>query len=661
MILKSRGFSDQSVSKVGQILDFTRCVRSNGTAYGTSGKCRKGVEQSKKPRPEGEEDKQKEEERLFSYLVNKRYGDQPERKEKALRRYGLNSKLANKLRDVDDGKTEILAAYAGVSMTRRLNDFDEVSLDFDGRTVSFKANGEFDYGTIEDRKDRVKAVLEVRKMFQGLVKELLPGTVIDAIAYDEDGRENQRRKAYEKIGFVSMTDGTLMAKVSESGSLELSPTFSENIGSIADWYQVLFGTNPKEDFTESCFDFTRCVRPDGTAYGTGGKCRKGTEREKPYKAAVTQGRFNIPHKGHVKLIQEMLRQAPVAHIVMGKGEENVNKDFRAQMLRAMLRKEGVDLSRVKILRGGTISKVTKGLSEGNDSKGVVLVLGEDQGKFLNSMGRSQGIGTVAVPRTSEGASSSAIRKMIDSGNEKSLEKEYEGDKYLIRLAKVARKIEKNEFSEFDFARCMRPNGTYYGTAGKCRKGSEVGAKEKAKVEKAAKKAPKSKLYGPDGKADIVEVEKKAEEWRKKSGLDAFPGTYDWSHDRVHALVHDFLGGDDKIGKWIGSGPKSPTPAEETLVNMVHRAAALKAKGEDYAFSNKDIAMYVTRDLMVTYGRNQIPDNMLSRYFIDDEDKISRIHYEPFIEKFREMQKSPGYERLLDGAHAMWTNAGKVML
>jgi hypothetical protein len=44
------------------------------------------------------------------------------------------------------------------------------------------------------------------------------------------------------------------------------------------------------DFSESeTYDFTRCVRPDGSAYGTGGKCRKGTEtqaekEEKPGRA-----------------------------------------------------------------------------------------------------------------------------------------------------------------------------------------------------------------------------------------------------------------------------------------------------------------------------------------------------------------------------------------
>jgi len=35
------------------------------------------------------------------------------------------------------------------------------------------------------------------------------------------------------------------------------------------------------DFSEEgTYDFARCVRSDGTAYGTGGKCRKGTEEEK---------------------------------------------------------------------------------------------------------------------------------------------------------------------------------------------------------------------------------------------------------------------------------------------------------------------------------------------------------------------------------------------
>ena len=45
--------------------------------------------------------------------------------------------------------------------------------------------------------------------------------------------------------------------------------------------------------------------------------------------------------------------------------------------------------------------------------------------------------------------------------------------------------------QYDFARCQRPDGTYYGTGGTCRKGTPVGAKEtdkgvreeKAKIQK----------------------------------------------------------------------------------------------------------------------------------------------------------------------------------
>lgn len=45
-------------------------------------------------------------------------------------------------------------------------------------------------------------------------------------------------------------------------------------------FQQLTGLTSNQDFSEGVFDFTRCVRTNGTAYGTAGKCRKGTEQEK---------------------------------------------------------------------------------------------------------------------------------------------------------------------------------------------------------------------------------------------------------------------------------------------------------------------------------------------------------------------------------------------
>jgi len=46
-------------------------------------------------------------------------------------------------------------------------------------------------------------------------------------------------------------------------------------------FAQLAAQTQSSDFAEGdTYDFTRCVRPNGTAYGTAGKCRKGTETAK---------------------------------------------------------------------------------------------------------------------------------------------------------------------------------------------------------------------------------------------------------------------------------------------------------------------------------------------------------------------------------------------
>ena len=49
---------------------------------------------------------------------------------------------------------------------------------------------------------------------------------------------------------------------------------------------------------------------------------------------------------------------------------------------------------------------------------------------------------------------------------------------------------------YDFARCQRPDGSYYGTSGQCRKGTPAGAKEK--TEKKAKTTKKAKAEPAKG-------------------------------------------------------------------------------------------------------------------------------------------------------------------
>ena len=60
---------------------------------------------------------------------------------------------------------------------------------------------------------------------------------------------------------------------------------------------------------------------------------------------------------------------------------------------------------------------------------------------------------------------------------------------LLRFAELSAESQGLDFSEgsvYDFTRCVRPNGSFYGTRGRCKKGSETGAKEVS-----SPKSPKS--------------------------------------------------------------------------------------------------------------------------------------------------------------------------
>lgn len=222
------------------------------------------------------------------------------------------------------------------------------------------------------------------------------------------------------------------------------------------------------------------------------------------------------------------------------------------------------------------------------------------------------------------------------------------------------RFDEDAMALWEFTRCQRPDGSVYGTSGQCKKGKEVGAKEEVpKKEKGVKKEKKGEqpaeptgLFTAGKDVDIWEVDQKAEAWRKEAGLQAFPGTIDYKHDRVHALTHEFLGGSNKISEWIGHG-KTPTPAEETLVNMVHRASALKGRGDNpkELYSDEQVARLISKDIQFITGRGQIKDADMKHYYKDDGD----VDVDKFVKKYREMEASPGWDKLLDSSYAAWSN------
>ena len=82
------------------------------------------------------------------------------------------------------------------------------------------------------------------------------------------------------------------------------------------------------------------------------------------------------------------------------------------------------------------------------------------------------------------------------------------EKSLLAYAELVAEKTDVDFAEgevYDFTRCVRANGSFYGTSGRCRKGSPAGPKEE--------EAPK----GRQGRSDVDHLATAAD---KKSALDA---------------------------------------------------------------------------------------------------------------------------------------------
>ena len=70
--------------------------------------------------------------------------------------------------------------------------------------------------------------------------------------------------------------------------------------------------------------------------------------------------------------------------------------------------------------------------------------------------------------------------------------------------------EGNEYLSLDYTRCQRPDGSHYGTGGVCRKGAQVGAKEKEVSKGGSKKPVDSASLGKMSDKQLKELSKRKE-------------------------------------------------------------------------------------------------------------------------------------------------------
>jgi nicotinamide mononucleotide adenylyltransferase len=155
-----------------------------------------------------------------------------------------------------------------------------------------------------------------------------------------------------------------------------------------------------------------------------------------YDTAVTFARCNIPHYGHVELVQRMLEQAQVAEVYLSTGSKNTNWDVRVLTLRHLLREAGVNLHRVKMLEARSPFKAVEMTLEREAD--VVVVLGEDQSVLCEKLCSTYNLGGHLNRRTN---SSTQVRHLMDHGDIDAVERIYRNDQYSISLVTLLRKEE----------------------------------------------------------------------------------------------------------------------------------------------------------------------------------------------------------------------------
>ena len=150
-----------------------------------------------------------------------------------------------------------------------------------------------------------------------------------------------------------------------------------------------------------------------------------------YTDAVSLGRLNIPHHGHVDLVVKMLEHADTAHMFLSTGRENVCLEARTEMFRHLLTLRGVDLSRVR-LRSALNPWIAVQTVVNEATEKPVIVLGDDQNTLLEQLMDDFHLGGIVNHRRT---SSSALRELLDHGNTETVRiNEYDGNAEATRMA-----------------------------------------------------------------------------------------------------------------------------------------------------------------------------------------------------------------------------------
>jgi len=130
---------------------------------------------------------------------------------------------------------------------------------------------------------------------------------------------------------------------------------------------------------------------------------------KQFKVALTFGRFNLLHKGHLDLFRQMAEAANEIAIGISTGPNNLLYRQRADVIYKAIAAEDWRITHGLFPRRQPFELFKE--AEHVEPEKVVLYLGEDQYKLAMAVERAYGWATRCIPRLT---SSTQVRSLIDN-------------------------------------------------------------------------------------------------------------------------------------------------------------------------------------------------------------------------------------------------------
>jgi cytidyltransferase-like protein len=163
--------------------------------------------------------------------------------------------------------------------------------------------------------------------------------------------------------------------------------------------------------------------------------------------AVTFGRFNLPHPGHVDLIKRMLNVAGTAYVGVSAAKSNNDLDCRIRVLEKLCKLEGLDMNRIFFYGPKNPYDAVHFVTEYEDGSlpdpervnSTTVVLGIDQTKLGERL--RDDLGVKFVPNEVRVGSSTVIRYFLEIGDEQIVREIYHNDKSLFTDVLALRKEE----------------------------------------------------------------------------------------------------------------------------------------------------------------------------------------------------------------------------